>query len=247
MKHKAIVYQKKDSIYYIVLNRPECGNTIDSRMCDELLDVCKEIGQDDSINVVVIKGAGGIFCSGAEPSAVSCACAAIDAVSRIECAVIAAIEGEAIGEGLELALVCDIRLATDNAEFGLPQVSNAAIPSGGGTQRLPRLVGLGRAAEMILTAEIIDAAEAFRIGLVNKVIPSQDLANEVDLLAGMIAKQGPIALRFAKEAVINGMDLTLEQGLRLEADMYFLIQTSEDRMEGIRSFLEKRPPDFKGI
>jgi enoyl-CoA hydratase len=159
---------------------------------------------------------------------------------------IAAINGDAWGEGLELALSCDIRIASEGARFCLPHTGYGLIPGGGGTQRLPRLVGKGKALEMTLTAEPIDAQEAFRTGLVNKVVPHDELLQEVEELAGRIIARAPIALRYAKEAVNKGLDLTLEQGLRLEADLYFLIQTTDDRMEGIRAFLEKRSPQFKG-
>jgi len=151
-----------------------------------------------------------------------------------------------VGQGLELALACDIRIAAEGAKFCLPHTSYGLIPSGGGTQRLPRLVGKGKALEMVLTAEPVDAEEAFRIGLVNKVVPSEKVLSEAEEVAKGITTKGPIALRYAKEAVNKGLDLTLEQGLRLEADLYFLIQTTADRMEGIRAFLEKRPPQFRG-
>ena len=168
------------------------------------------------------------------------------AIASIDRPVIAAINGDALGEGLELALSCDIRLASDKARFGFPQVASGLIPMNGGTQRLPRLIGKGKALELILTAETIDAEEAFEIGLVSKVIPQEKLASEAETLAQNIASKAPISLRYVKEAVNKGMDLTLEQGLRLEADLYFLLHTTADRMEGIRAFLEKRPPKFKG-
>lgn len=169
-----------------------------------------------------------------------------NAIASLERVAIAAIGGDALGEGLELALACDIRIASEKASFCLPHTGYGLIPSGGGTQRLPRLVGKGKALEMILTADPIDAREAFRIGLVNKVVPSEKLLSEAEELAKRIITKGPIALRYAKEAINKGLDLTLEQGLRLEADLYFLIQTTADRMEGIRAFMEKRPPQFKG-
>jgi enoyl-CoA hydratase/carnithine racemase len=164
----------------------------------------------------------------------------------LEPVTIAAIDGVAMGEGLELALACDVRIASDRASFCLPHTAHGLIPSGGGTQRLPRLVGKGKALEMILTAEPIDAEEALNIGLVSKVVSPAKLFSIVEEWADRITKQAPIALRYAKEAVNKGMDISLEQGLRLEADLYFLIQTTEDRMEGIRAFKEKRPPRFKG-
>jgi len=204
------------------------------------------INQDDGINVVVLKADGGVFSSGSDPRQCEAAGDASTALASLERVVIAAINGDALGEGLELVLACDIRIACEGAKFCLPHTSYGLIPCGGGTQRLPRLVGKGKALEMLLTAEPIDAQEAFRIGLVSKVVSAEQLLQEVDEVTNSIAPQGRIALMYAKEAVNKGADLTLEQGLRMEADLYFLIQTTNDRMEGIRSFLEKRPPQFKG-
>jgi enoyl-CoA hydratase len=167
-------------------------------------------------------------------------------VAAIEKPVIAAVNGDALGPGLELALSCDIRLASDRAKFGFPEVAEGFIPAGGGTQRLPRIVGRGKALELILTAETITAKEALEIGLVSKIMPPKELFTQAGSLAKDIAAKGPIALRFIKEAVNKGLDLTLEQGLRLEADLYFLLHTTADRTEGITAFLEKRKPKFKG-
>ena len=169
-----------------------------------------------------------------------------DAVASINCPVIAAINGDALGEGLELALSCDIRLASAQARFALPQVARGLMPVDGGTQRLPRIIGRGKALELLLTAATISAQEAFEIGLVSRVVPPEKLAGEVKALAETIAGKGPIAVRYIKEAVNKGLDMTLEQGLRLEADLYFLLHTTEDRTEGIRAFLGKKAPRFKG-
>jgi enoyl-CoA hydratase/carnithine racemase len=160
--------------------------------------------------------------------------------------VIAAINGDATGQGLELALACDIRVATEASHFGLPHIKKGLIPWDGGTQRLSRLVGSGKTLEMILTGEMIDAQEALRIGLVNKVVPREELMKAVTGLAQEMASKGPIALRYAKEAIHKGMDLTLEQGLRLEADLYLLLHTTKDRSEGIKAFREKKVPRFEG-
>jgi enoyl-CoA hydratase/carnithine racemase len=151
-----------------------------------------------------------------------------------------------LGLGLEIALSCDIRITSEKARFAMTQVIEGFIPTDGGTQRLSRIIGRGKALEMLLTADAISAAEALEIGLVSKVVPADALTGEVTKLAETIASKGPIALRYLKEAVLKGMDMTLEQGLRLEADLYFLLHTTSDRMEGIKSFLEKRPPEYKG-
>ena len=264
MAYAAIIYTKKDHIASITLNQPATDNIINQQLAQELEDICGRINQDDNIYVVVITGAGDrAFCGGSElersiqvattlevSSAklkdVSTRYNVAAAVASINRPVIAAINGDALGQGLELALSCDIRLASYQARFGLSQVASGLIPMDGGTQRLPRLVGQGKALELILTAETISAEEALAIGLVSKVVSQEKLAAEAEALAQTIASKAPIALRYIKEAVNKGLDLTLEQGLRLEADLYFLLHTTADRTEGIKAFLEKRPPKFKG-
>ncbi|MFC1932488.1 enoyl-CoA hydratase/isomerase family protein [Chloroflexota bacterium] len=264
MRYVSIIYTQKDRIANITLNRPEADNTINQQLAQELEDICYKINQDDNIYVVVITGAGDrAFCGGSElerliqadnTAEVSSAklkdlstkCNAAAAIASIDRPVIAAINGAALGQGLELALSCDIRLASHQARFGLPQVASGLIPMGGGTQRLPRLIGRGKALELILTAETMGTEEAREIGLVSQVVPRENLTSEVETLAQTIASKAPIALRYIKEAVNKGMDLTLEQGLRLEADLYFLLHTTADRTEGIKAFLEKRLPQFKG-
>jgi enoyl-CoA hydratase len=244
--NSTVIYNKKDHIANITLNRPEAGNSINLELAQELEDVCRRINQDDDIYVVTLTGAGDkAFCSGVEKSGSRYGVAT--AIASIEKPVIAAVNGDALGQGLELALSCDIRLASDKARFGFPEVARGLIPFDGGTQRLPRIVGRGKALELILTGETITTEEAFRIGLVGKVVSGANLAAETEALAKTIAAAAPIALRYIKEAVNKGLDLTLEQGLRLEADLYFLIHTTADRTEGIKAFLEKRLPKFKGI
>ncbi|MDR9458558.1 MAG: enoyl-CoA hydratase-related protein [Dehalococcoidia bacterium] len=246
MHYQTIIYEKKGQVCHITLNRPRVGNAIDTRMADELADVCQAIQRDEKIRVVILKGAGDVFSIGSDPEERDAKCDVSGVIARLEPVTIVAIDGVAMGEGLELALACDIRIASDRASFCLPHTAHGLIPSGGGTQRLPRLVGKGKALEMILTAEPIDAEEALNIGLVSKVVSPAKLFSIVEEWAERITTQAPIALRYAKEAVNKGMDISLDQGLRLEADLYFLIQTTEDRMEGIKAFKEKRPPRFKG-
>ena len=249
MTFSTIIYTKKDHIACITLNRPEADNVINQQLAQELEDVCRGINQDEDIYVVTLTGAGDkAFCKGSqlELEKSGSGYSAATAIASIDRPVIAAINGDALGQGLELALGCDIRLASDKARLGFPQVAQGLIPFDGGTQRLPRIVGRGKALELILTAETITAEEAFEIGLVSKVVGGANLAAEAEALAKAIASKGPIALRFIKEAVNKGLDLTLEQGLRLEADLYFLLHTTADRTEGITAFLQKRPPQFKG-
>lgn len=245
MPYTAIIYAQKDHIAHVTLNRPEVNNLINQQMAGELEDVCRQINQDDDVYVVTITGAGNVFCGGSEMKPGKHRYSPVAAIASIDQPVIVAINGDALGPGLELALCGDIRLASSKAHFGLPQVARGLIPVDGGTQRLPRIVGKAKALELLLTAETISAEEALEIGLVSKICQGE-LASEAEALAKTIASKGPIALRYIKEAVNKGLDLTLEQGLRLEADLYFLLHTTADRTEGIKSFLEKRPPRFKG-
>ena len=247
MPKSTVIYKSKGHIAHITLNRPEASNAINQQLAQELDEVCRRINQDDGIYVVTVTGAGDkAFCGGSELEPVEPRCRPAGAVAGIDRPVIAAINGDAMGLGLELALSCDIRLASVQARFGLTQVAQGVIPMDGGTQRLPRIVGKGKALELIFSAETISAEEALEIGLVSQVVPQKNLAAEAETLAQTIASKAPIALRYIKEAVNKGMDVTLEQGLRLEADLYFLLHTTADRTEGIKAFLEKRPPQFKG-
>lgn len=257
MPYKTIIYEKKEQAVWLTLNRPRTGNTINLEMANDLADACRTINEDDEVRAVVVTGAGKAFCSGfdiAELRSVSAdklkqmnsASLSSRAVSGLNCPVIAAINGDALGAGLELALSCDIRICSENARFGFPETSYGIIPGGGGTQRLPRIVGKGKATEMIITAEPINAAEAYRVGLVSRVVPKQKLRQEAEEIAGKLISRAPIAVRYAKEAVNKGLDMTLVQGLRLEADLSFLLHTTKDRAEGIKAFLGKRKAQFKG-
>jgi enoyl-CoA hydratase len=255
-----INFQKKDHIARITLNRPSAGNIIGVQMGQEVGEVCKEINGDDDVYVVVITGAGDVFCVGSEleksfesqkklsrrDEEIGTQVSIVPLLAGIEKPVIAAINGDAIGQGLELALACDLRIASEKARFGFPNVANGVIPTDGGTQLLPRIIGKGKALELIFTADIIDAKEALDIGLVTTTVSPEKLNAEVEKLAKTIASKAPIALRYIKEAVSKGLDLTLEQGLRLEADLYFLLHTTNDRTEGVKAFLQKRTPEFKG-
>jgi len=262
MPHFTVIYTKKGHIGNITLNRPEAQNAITQQMTYELKDTCCQINQDTGVYVVIVTGAGETFCCGNELERARARgkvevplpnlkdvireYSVATSLASIKRPVVAAINGDALGQGLELALSCDIRLASQKAHFSLPQVSMGLIPMDGGTQRLPRLVGRSKAIELILSAETIDAEEALAIGLVNKVVAEEDLASHVEAVAKAIASKGPVALQYAKEAVNRGLDLTLNQGLRLEVDLYSLLQTTHDRQEGIKAFLEKRRPEFRG-
>jgi enoyl-CoA hydratase len=264
MTYETIICDKRERIGYITLNRPEMANAVNTQMAQEMVDACQKIKQDESIKVVIITGTGDeAFCSGEDlkqfhssltgevsslveikgftlPSSIT------TAVMAVDCPLIAAINGDALGIGLALALSCDLRIASDKSLLGVPDTAHGYISGNGITQWLPRIVGRGKALEMILTAEPIDAQEAYQIGLVHKIVPPKEVIPEAEKLAMKIASRAPIALRYAKEAVHKGMDLTLEQGLRLEYDIYLILHTTKDRTEGIKAFLEKRPPQFKG-
>ncbi len=253
MYYETIVYQKRGQIVGITLNRPKVNNAINIRLAEELLDICSEVSQDEDVRVVTITGAGKAFCVGTDwsgfppPETVQTKLWSVaTAVAKLDCPVIAAINGDAIGQGLELVLACDLRIAVGTARLGLPQIISGLIPWDGGTQHLPRLVGRAKAMEMILLGESISAEEAYRVGLVNKVVTLEELSLVVADMAQGIASKAPVAMKYAKEAVEKGLALTLEQGLRLEADLYLLLHATKDRTEGITAFREKRQPKFKG-
>ena len=252
---KMVLYQRKESIALITLNKVNSKNAVNSQIIAELENIRNEISKVDDIRVVIFTEID-TFCAGNDRKAFSSfeskdeliqylsLCPVVDAINR---PTIAAIGGDAIGQRLELALVCDLRICSESAHFAMDNITYGDIPWDGGTQRLARLVGKAKAIEMILTGEPIDAQEAYRNNLVNKVVPSQELMTvAMDMAQGM-ASRGPIALRYAKEAIHKGMDLNLEQGLRLESDLYYLIHTTRDRTEGIRAFQEKRKVQFKGL
>jgi len=254
MFYETLSFQKENHVMIINLLGPTNDQVEMARLSDEFSEVCTEISSDKEILVVIInwdvkhslpeanldKEVIGYRDHEIKFTSLS------EIVSQIECPVIAAINGDAIGQALELALACDMRIASEESHFGLPYINEGIIPWDGGTQRLPRLVGKGKAIEMILTGEIINAHEAHRIGLVNKIVPAKDLMTTVIDIAQEMASKGPIALKYAKEAILKGMDLTLDQGLRLEADLYLLIHTTRDRTEGITAFREKRKAIFEG-
>jgi enoyl-CoA hydratase len=242
----------------ITLARPGAGNTITSLMAQEMAEAFQSMADDDGILAVVLTGDGTSFSLGADPAeppphsleeleAFLASHQASERAANLEKPIIAAVNGPCLGQGLELALACDLRVASQTATFAMPQLAHEGrIPWDGGTQRLPRVVGRAAALDLLLTGRTIDAQEALRLGLVNRVVEPTGLLEHATKLAQQIAEYAPISVRYVKEAVHKGLDVTLEQGLRLEGDLYFILQTTEDRDEGIRSFLEKRKPQFKG-
>ena len=259
MKYEAIRYELADGVATITLNRPEVHNAMNEKMREELTACFGDIAQNADVRVVVATGAGEkAFSAGADirefvapqvPVQFRAHRQRVDfraAIDRCGQPIIAAIRGFALGGGLEFALACDIRIASEDSLLGLTEVNLAIIPGGGGTQRLPRLVGRGKALEMILTGVRIDAREALRIGLVERVVPAGEALSAAQTLALTLAERAPVALRYAKEAVVKGLELPLAEGGRLENDLATLLRTTEDRIEGAKAFLEKRKPRFTG-
>ena len=250
----------EEGVAWITLNRPAAQNRVNLQMATEVRDACHLIRQDDDVRVVLVTGAGDTFCAGDEdaPSTLESQPSVVETTSHmehrrvagflgeIEKPVVVAVNGDALGHGLELALACDIRIAATNARMGMPQITQGAIPWDGGTQRFPRIVGRAWATDLLLTGRVVDAAAALSIGLVHQVVPQGELMARAEQVAGAIAAQAPVATRYTKEAVLKGMDMTMDQGLRLEVDLNLLLQTTEDRTEGIASFLERRPPRYTG-
>jgi enoyl-CoA hydratase len=243
----------------VTLSRPEISNRIGPEMAAELREVCQAVQEDETIRLVVLTGAGHQFSVGREPMPENVDGSpanqvserlknlqAASAIAAIQVPVIVAVNGDAMDHGLELAIAGDIRVAVSHARFGVTDLASGVFPWDGATQRLPRLIGSSWARDMILTSRIIDAEQALAVGLVSRVVDSERLMEETLTLAESILAGGPIAARYAKEAVSQGMDLTLDQGLRLEADLNVLLQSTTDRAEGLGSFLEKRPPKYTG-
>lgn len=245
MRFKTLTLDLRPPFAEIRLLPPASGAEFDRRTLDELDAACGLIHDDDAVIVALLTAEDGAFtCESAPaPERGSLPFRALEVMGQ---PVIAVIEGEASGAGLELALACDLRVASERATFALPAVSQGAVPSGGATARLPRLVGRARATEMILLGEPLDADAALACGLVNAVAPHGQARPQAERMAATIASRGPVAVRYAKEAVLRGLDMPLEQALRYETDLTVILQTTADRAEGVRAFLEKRPPRFEG-
>lgn len=226
------------------LNRPATGNRVSATMGQRLIELAEEAEDDASIYVLTLTGAGNSFCSGFEEDVDP---RLVETLALISKPTVAIINGGATAEGLELAMALDLRAATASASFALGQLQRGALPRFGGTQRLPRLIGAAHALRMILTGAAIDGHEAMRLGLVTYLAKSRsDLSRIARELVSTLAERGPLGTRMVKDAVRNGYDMTLDQGIRLEEDLYALLQTTADRAEGVRAFLEKRKPLFKG-
>ncbi len=248
MSFTTLAVTKSGHVAEIRLTRPADGNPVDARFLDELDQAASAIHEYDDIHVVLLTADGHTFASPAtsdvpapSPDRLPFRCLELMAQPVIAC-----IQGDVIGVGLELALACDIRVAAEGATFAIRDIAEGRVPSAGATQRLPRLIGRGKASEMILLGEQLDAQAALACGLVSAVVPRAGLDAHARALAERIAAQGPIAVRYAKESMLRGLDMPLEQALRYETDLTVILQTTADRAEGVSAFLEKRPPKFEG-
>jgi enoyl-CoA hydratase len=243
-------------IALIELNRPKELNALNTQLMIEIRDTLKQFDNDDAIRVVILTGGERVFAAGADIKQMADATAismlAIDQFStwdqikRNKKPIIAAVSGFALGGGCELAMTCDMIIASETAQFGQPEINIGTMPGAGGTQRLTRAVGKGLAMEMVLTGRFITAEEAYRAGLVNKVVPVDVLLTEAVRIAKLIAAKSPIAVRLAKESVNKAFETTLDEGLQYERKNFYLTFASEDQKEGMKAFVEKRAPDFKG-
>jgi len=258
MSYQTLIFEEKDQIAYITLNQPKSLNALSRQVLEDLGAVAEELKQSSSVKVVIISGAGDrAFAAGAnikEMSTISPQQAqslsllgnkVFEAIANLPQPVIGAVNGYALGGGCELSLACDIRLASDKAVFGQPEVHLGILPGFGGSQRLPRLVGPARAKEIIYTGRNVKADEALTIGLVNQVVPADLLMAEADKLAKMILNQGQLAVQKAKLAIDLGLDLPLNRALEVEAEMFGNLFATEDQKEGMQAFIDKRQPNFK--
>ena len=259
MAYENILRADRDGIAVVTVNRPDKLNALNNATIGELLHCFEAVATDEKVRAVILTGSGEkAFVAGAdiselaEQTAITARPLALrgqrlmNTVEACPKPVVAAVNGYALGGGCELALACHIRTASETALFGLPEVTLGIIPGYGGTQRLPRIVGKGRALELILSAQKVDAAEALRIGLVNRVHPQAQLMAETEKLVRKILGMGPVAVRFALDAVNHGSDMPLQDGLNFEATFFGLLAGTDDCREGMRAFLEKRPAKFSG-
>ena len=258
MEYKTLLYEKKDRIGIITINRPKRMNALNSTVLEEFNQVLSEIEGDDDVKVVIITGNEKCFAAGADITEISELATPLDAhffiksaqstfnrIEDLEKPSIAAIAGPALGGGCELSMACDLRIAAENAMIGLPEIKLGVLPGGGGTQRLPRLVGLTKAKELLYTGDFIDAKEAYRIGLVNKVVPVESLMDEAIKMAKKMVAQPGVALKVIKNVVNTGINVDIRTGLAVEARGFEILCSTEDRIEGVKAFLEKRKPVFK--
>ena len=258
MRYNNLLYEKEEGIGIVTINRPKSLNALNEEVHAELYEIFREIEDDPDVRVVILTGSGErAFVAGADitemqpkdsieiGSFIDTGRKAFDQIYTLSKPVIAAVNGFALGGGCELAMCCDLRIASENAKFGQPEINLGVIPGAGGTQRLARLVGMTRAKELIYTGDIIDAKAAFIMGLVNKVVPPDSLMTEAKELAQKILSKSSVALSLAKKAINSGADMSLSSGLDLETQCFARCFATEDQKEGMKAFMEKRKPEFK--
>ena len=254
-----VLYEKRGAIAYVTVNRPKVLNALNAPTWQDLRTAFEAAQNDPAVRGVILTGAGDkAFIAGADISELAHVAAfeaeqssrfgqeVLDLIENLGKPVVAAINGFALGGGCETAMACTIRIAVDTAQFGQPEVKLGLVPGGGGTQRMPRLIGKGRALQLILSGEMINAQEAYRIGLVNEIVPAAGLVTRAEAILKKIASNAPIAVKFALEAANKGMETSQGEGLLLEASYFGLCAATEDKKEGTAAFLEKRPPQFRG-
>ena len=257
--YQNLIYLKEGAIATVQLNRPQKKNALNSELRREMEEALRVIERDTSLKVVIVTGGEEIFCAGADIGEIKEATTAeanykharefqllFDQIESLPQPVIAAVSGYALGGGCELALACDFRIASEGARFGLPEIKIGAFPGGGGTQRLPRLIGAAKAKEMIFTGDPISADQALSLGLVVKVVPKDKLTEEAKGLAAKLAILPRLAMEASKRVINKGLEMDLASGLELEACCFGNLATSHDLKEGILAFLEKRKPNFTG-
>jgi enoyl-CoA hydratase len=254
-----VLYEKKGAIAYVTLNRPKVLNALNQKTWENLRTAFEDARDDTQVRGVILTGAGDkAFIAGADISELaqvtaveaekssSYGQAVLNLIENLGKPVIAAVNGFALGGGCETAMACTIRVASENAKFGQPEVKLGLIPGGGGTQRLPRLVGKGRALQLILSGEMINAQEAYRIGLVNEIVPAADLIPRAEAILKQILSNAPLAVKYSLEAVNKGLETSQAEGLSLEASLFGLCAGTEDKKEGTQAFLQKRATQFQG-
>lgn len=258
MEFQNVLYEKRGQIAYVTINRPKTLNALNCDVLNELIYLIKDINADSDVRVVILTGADRSFVAGADISQMQKLTTeegremtrlgqeCMSLIEKTTKPVIAAVNGFALGGGCELAMSCDFIIASEKAKFSQPEVNLGIIPGFGGTQRLPRLIGKNMAKYLIMTGEMLNAQQAYEIGIVQKVVPADKLLDTATEIAHTIIEKAPIAIRMAKLAVNNGINMDLTSAIEYEAEAYTVSFTSEDRVEGMTAFVEKRPADFKG-